>query len=57
MTDPHVPSVSDQSDAADVERRPCPKCDAHPGSPCRSRSGAVATAYHAGASVPASRIS
>ncbi|MET7929858.1 recombinase family protein [Streptomyces sp. NPDC005349] len=48
MTVPHDPSAPDQSDADDVERRPCPKCGAQPGSPCRSRSGAVASAYHTG---------
>ncbi|MFJ7495798.1 recombinase family protein [Streptomyces sp. NPDC097727] len=48
MTDPQDPFASDRSDAGDVERRPCPKCDAQPGSPCRSRSGAVASAYHTG---------
>ncbi|MFD7059641.1 hypothetical protein [Streptomyces sp. NPDC059906] len=48
MTDPHDLSVSGLSDADDVERRPCPKCDAQPGSPYRSCSGAVASAYHTG---------
>ncbi|MET7913113.1 zinc finger domain-containing protein [Streptomyces avermitilis] len=48
MTVPHDPSAPDQSDADDVEGRPCPKCGAQPGSPCRSRSGAVASAYHTG---------
>jgi DNA invertase Pin-like site-specific DNA recombinase len=36
------------SDADDVERHPCPRCTVQPGSPCRSRSGAVATTYHTG---------
>ncbi|WP_459800132.1 zinc finger domain-containing protein [Herbidospora sp. RD11066] len=31
---------------AEVERQPCPRCDVQPGSPCRSRSGAVAGTYH-----------
>ncbi|MFD8686680.1 recombinase family protein [Streptomyces sp. NPDC059651] len=48
MTGPHGLCASDLSDADDVERRPCPKCDAQPGSPCRWRSGAVASAYHTG---------
>ncbi|WP_445529980.1 zinc finger domain-containing protein [Streptomyces cyslabdanicus] len=34
------------SDADDVERHLCPRCRAEPGSPCRSRSGAVAGTYH-----------
>ncbi|WP_443049312.1 zinc finger domain-containing protein [Streptomyces sp. NBC_00316] len=46
MTDPQTPSPSEQSDADDVERHACPKCDTQPGSPCRSRSGAVTSAYH-----------
>jgi DNA invertase Pin-like site-specific DNA recombinase len=36
------------SDADEVERRPCPRCLVEPGSPCRSRSGAVAGTYHTG---------
>ncbi|GAA2282029.1 hypothetical protein GCM10010145_61770 [Streptomyces ruber] len=46
MTDPQQPSPADRSDADDVEQHACPKCDAQPGSPCRSRGGAVASAYH-----------
>ncbi|MGW7445039.1 recombinase family protein [Kitasatospora sp. NPDC054795] len=46
MTSPQQPSPADRSDADDVEARACPKCDARPGSPCRSRGGAVASAYH-----------
>ncbi|MCX4987027.1 recombinase family protein [Streptomyces sp. NBC_00572] len=46
MTDPQHPSPADRSDADDVEAHACPKCEAQPGSPCRSRSGAVASAYH-----------
>ncbi|GLZ37197.1 recombinase family protein [Actinokineospora sp. NBRC 105648] len=41
--EPAVPS-----DADEVERHPCPRCAVQPGSPCRSRSGAVATTYHTG---------
>ncbi|MGW1507360.1 zinc finger domain-containing protein [Streptomyces mirabilis] len=36
------------SEADDVERHPCPRCHASPGSPCRSRSDAVAGTYHTG---------
>ncbi|MER6076039.1 recombinase family protein [Streptomyces sp. NPDC001817] len=46
MTDPQQPSPTERSDADDVEQHACPKCDAQPGSPCRSRGGAVASAYH-----------
>ncbi|MEV8546998.1 recombinase family protein [Streptomyces sp. NPDC051572] len=46
MTDPQTPAASDRSDADDVEQHACPKCDAQPGSPCRSRGGAVTSAYH-----------
>ncbi|WP_426404941.1 hypothetical protein ACN9M0_35780 [Streptomyces sp. R-07] len=41
MTDTQEPSPSDRSDADDVEQHACPKCDAQPGSPCRSRGGAI----------------
>jgi hypothetical protein len=34
------------SDADEVERHPCPRCAVKPGSPCRTRSGAVAGTYH-----------
>ncbi len=46
MTDPQHPSKTDWSDADDVEAHACPKCEAQPGSPCRSHGGAVASAYH-----------
>lgn len=46
MSDPQQPSPTDRSDADGVEQHACPKCDAQPGSPCRSRGGAVASAYH-----------
>lgn len=36
------------SDADEVEQHRCPRCDVQPGSPCRSRSGAVASTYHTG---------
>ncbi|MBB4943384.1 DNA invertase Pin-like site-specific DNA recombinase [Streptosporangium album] len=35
-------------DADDVEHHPCPRCGVAAGSPCRSRSGAVAGTYHTG---------
>ncbi|MGW6603203.1 zinc finger domain-containing protein [Streptomyces sp. NPDC055036] len=36
MTDPqHLPQTS-RSDADDVEAHACPKCEAQPGSPCRT---------------------
>ncbi|GAA3708926.1 hypothetical protein GCM10022224_087990 [Nonomuraea antimicrobica] len=35
-------------DADEVERHPCPRCAVAAGSPCRSRSGAVAGTYHTG---------
>ncbi|MFG2628303.1 recombinase family protein [Streptomyces sp. NPDC048473] len=45
MTDLQTALVSD---ADDVERHRCPRCDVQSGSPCRSRSGAVAGTYHTG---------
>ncbi|GAA2691669.1 hypothetical protein Apa02nite_033550 [Actinoplanes palleronii] len=48
---------SDSRDAAEVERRPCPRCLAQPGSPCRSRSGVVATSYHTGRFTKVGRLS
>ncbi|MGQ0717294.1 MAG: zinc finger domain-containing protein [Pseudonocardiales bacterium] len=44
------------SDADDVERHPCPRCLVEPGSPCRSRSGAVATTYHTGRFTKVARL-
>jgi DNA invertase Pin-like site-specific DNA recombinase len=40
------PEPATLSDAAEVERNPCPRCAVQPGSPCRTRSGAVAGTYH-----------
>ncbi|WP_442973740.1 zinc finger domain-containing protein [Saccharothrix sp. NRRL B-16314] len=48
MSSESEPAVA--SDADEVERHPCPRCAVAPGSPCRSRSGAVATTYHTGRS-------
>jgi hypothetical protein len=42
------PEATITSDADEVERHPCPRCLVEPGSPCRSRSGAVAGTYHTG---------
>lgn len=36
------------SDADEVEQHRCPRCEVQPGSPCRSRSGTVASTYHTG---------
>ncbi|MFI5690005.1 recombinase family protein [Streptomyces sp. NPDC051636] len=44
MTDPQEPST-DRSPPTTSNSTP-PKCDAQPGSPCRSLGGAVASAYH-----------
>ncbi|MER7669630.1 recombinase family protein [Kitasatospora sp. NPDC096128] len=40
-----------------VEREPCPRCGAPPGSPCRANSGVVAVDYHTGrySKIPALR--
>lgn len=50
------PSPADRSDAADVEQHACPGCDAQPGSPCRSRGGAIASACHARRSTKVPRL-
>lgn len=42
------PEATISSDADEVERHPCPRRLVEPGSPCRSRSGAVAGTYHTG---------
>ncbi|MEV8426221.1 hypothetical protein [Streptomyces niveus] len=43
-----APQEASPSDADDVKHHPRPCCKAAPGSPSRSRSGAVADAYHTG---------
>ncbi|MFB4284311.1 recombinase family protein [Nonomuraea sp. MTCD27] len=43
-------------DADEVERHPCPRCAVTPGSPCRSRSGAVAGTYHTGRFTKVARL-
>ena len=48
---------SSSRDADDVERHPCPRCQVQPGSPCRSRSGVVATSYHTGRFTKIGRLS
>jgi DNA invertase Pin-like site-specific DNA recombinase len=47
----------DRRDADEVERHLCPRCQAEPGSPCRSRSGAVAGSYHTGRFTKVARLS
>jgi len=42
------PEATAPSDADEVERHPCPRCEVQPGSPCRSRAGAVTSTYHTG---------
>jgi len=42
------PEPTPTANADEVERHPCPRCSVEPGSPCRSRSGTVAAAYHTG---------
>ncbi|MGO4859578.1 recombinase family protein [Arthrobacter sp. 2MCAF14] len=42
------PETTVPSDADEIEQHPCPHCQVQPGSPCRSRSGAVASTYHTG---------
>ena len=45
MTTPDLAAPTDAG-ADEVERHPCPHCKAGPGSPCRSRAGAVASLPH-----------
>lgn len=49
-TDPATTAATGATgvDAGEVERHPCPRCRVEPGSPCRSRSGTVASTYHTG---------
>ncbi|WP_426405355.1 hypothetical protein ACN9M0_31295 [Streptomyces sp. R-07] len=42
------PTVLSRATPNDVERHPCPRCRAGLGSPCRSRSKAVAGTNHTG---------
>jgi DNA invertase Pin-like site-specific DNA recombinase len=42
------PEATTAADADEVERHRCSRCGVQPGSPCRSRSGAVAGTYHTG---------
>ncbi|WP_319801836.1 recombinase family protein [Arthrobacter sp. YA7-1] len=43
-----APGTTIPSDADEIEQYKCPHCQVQPGSPCRSRSGAVASTYHTG---------
>src|SRR5712692_5528200 len=52
-----APEQALSADADEIERHPCPRCTAKPGSPCRSRSGAVAGAYHTGRFAKVPRLS
>jgi hypothetical protein len=49
-------SASEPLDADEVERHPCPRCEVKPGSPCRARSGAVASTYHTGRFTKVARL-
>ncbi|MGH3120925.1 MAG: recombinase family protein [Streptosporangiaceae bacterium] len=53
-------TASEQAPAGDaeaIEALPCPRCKAEPGSPCRSRAGAVTTVYHTGRFAKVPRLS
>ncbi|WP_327250254.1 zinc finger domain-containing protein [Streptomyces sp. NBC_01244] len=54
MTDVQIALASEVDD---VERHPCPRCSALSGSPCCSRSGAVAGTYHTGRFTKVPRLS
>ncbi|MGH3419761.1 MAG: zinc finger domain-containing protein, partial [Streptosporangiaceae bacterium] len=54
--DPGADPAEAIRDADEVEFHPCPRCDVRPGSPCRSRSGAVAGTYHTGRFTKVARL-
>ncbi|MEV8639352.1 recombinase family protein [Streptosporangium sp. NPDC051023] len=59
ISQPKATVVSDadaDADADEVERIACPRCAVQPGSPCRTRSGAVAGTYHAARFVKVPRL-
>jgi len=52
-----VNDADENRDADEVEHHSCPRCLVQAGSPCRSRSGAVAGTYHTGRFTKAGRLS